>query len=152
MGDEFCEDPDGKSDRGEHGGSEGNYEPETKRARFDAEPADENLNFFDLVNHPEAEQGLPLSDSSNGDFLIYEDTDSEGEEEETDFGRGDVAFASSGPKKFLFSRRTDPFELKECLVLSFEEAFFLSYGLGCLTGWHRVACRMGMGQKIAFLV
>lgn len=64
----------------------------------------------------------------SGDFLICEDGASEDEEEDgadDGFGRR--------RKRLLFSRDEDPLPLKECLLLSHEEAFFLSYGLGCLT-------------------
>jgi len=103
-------------------------EPPNKRSRVD-DGADEPF----LVDHPSS-ASCPESSALefNDDFLIYEDTDSEDDDEEEEI---ENSFRKRIPrcKNWLFSHEEDPLPLKECLLLSHEEAFFLSYGLGCLT-------------------
>ncbi|XP_052085458.1 tRNA-splicing endonuclease subunit Sen2-like [Mytilus californianus] len=68
---------------------------------------------------------LYKSDDTEGDLFIVDDSDSEAEV----CKRRKI---SRKKKKWRPVLKKDPFFVKENLHLSFEEAFFLSYGLGCL--------------------
>ncbi|XP_076084588.1 tRNA-splicing endonuclease subunit Sen2-like isoform X2 [Mytilus galloprovincialis] len=68
---------------------------------------------------------LCKSDDTEGELFIVDDSDSEAEV----WKRRKL---SRKKKKWRPVLKKDPFFVKENLHLSFEEAFFLSYGLGCL--------------------
>lgn len=103
-------------------------EPPCKKSRLDDNVAEEREEEEEEDHEHDAEDGSADSDDSgmskseaskfSKDYLICEDSDPEEE------------FA---PPRVLFSCDEDPLPLRECLLLSPEEAFFLSYGLGCLT-------------------
>ena len=108
-------------------------DPPTKRARVDAKELAASLGSEGKEVDATGKKGPQRDDDATSDFinttdnyLIYEDSDSE--DEEADEGR------EKKPNNLLFSCAEDPLPLTECLLLSPEEAFFLSYGLGCLTG------------------
>lgn len=68
---------------------------------------------------------LCKSDDTEGELFIVDDSDSEAEVCKR-------KKLSRKKKKWRPVLKKDPFFVKENLHLSFEEAFFLSYGLGCL--------------------
>ncbi|OWF38859.1 tRNA-splicing endonuclease subunit Sen2-like [Mizuhopecten yessoensis] len=81
----------------------------------------------DLEKGVEKEPDLPLDqlceeDEDEGDVLVVEDSDSDTE------GR----YRKLSKQRWLPVLKKDAYPLKEFLHLSLEEAFFLSYGLGCL--------------------
>ena len=119
-------------------------EPPRKRIRVDdsskhasvgneGHEGEEQENEEDVDNRKESYEENPVeTEQSDGtihfsdNYLIYEDSDSEDQDANPDKGKKS--------NNILQSRDEDPLPLKECLLLAPEEAFFLSYGLGCLTG------------------
>ena len=108
-------------------------EPPFKRLK-----AEDDNELFDEPFQPIDPTSSDLRDSAafelEDDFLIYEDTDSEEEDAEELNNESSFRQRMQRRKNWLFSQKEDPLPLKECLLLTYEEAFFLSFGLGCLTG------------------
>jgi len=104
-----------------HTGLREETEPQMKRPRLDEWAASEMV--------------LPLvSDKLN----ILEDTDSEQEDDLPLVHLPGQPTMNSVPsvaprRNVVAEANEDPFALKECLLLTHEETFFLSFGLGCLT-------------------
>lgn len=77
----------------------------------------------DVNNTCHLEEKEEEEDEEDGDTLVVSDTDT---------SDVDVGLITTNKKQKTMMIKKDPFSLKEHLQLSLVEAFFLSYGLGCL--------------------